>query len=118
MTATQHSEPLDAWQWDIRSARLATFECPWPGSLTRESWGEALDAWGFQEEFVATPGAHELGPRVIVYSRFLPNDDRQAATIPFHYCIVMEMSTFYELIFAAALPELVDTLRYLAPLIG
>jgi hypothetical protein len=35
----------------------------------------------------------------------------------FHSCIVLEMSTIYELVLAADLPELVDALRYLAPLI-
>ena len=118
MTAGGQDDPLDAWQWDIRTGRLSTYDFAWPGNLTRDNWGEALDTWGFQEEFVATPEAHELGPRVVVYSRFLSNDERHDATVmPFHYCVVVEMSTFYELIFAAALPELVDTLRYLMPLV-
>jgi hypothetical protein len=123
MAMTQgQSDPVDAWQWDIRSGRLSTYEFPWPGGLTEGDRGEALDAWGFQEEFVATPEARELGPRVVVYSRFLPDDagdgrDRESKAMPFQYCIVVEMSTSYELIFAAGLPELVDALRYLAPLI-
>jgi hypothetical protein len=57
----------------------------------------------------------------VVYSRFLPGDgdghDRDGKAVPFHYCIVLEMSTYYELVFAADLPELVDALRFLAPLI-
>jgi hypothetical protein len=116
MTAAEHSEPMEAWHWDIRTGRLATYEFPWPGELSHADRGEALDSWGFQEEYVATPEARELGPRVVIYSRFLPDDDDQA--MPFHYCIVVEMSTFYELVFAAGLPELIDVLRYLSPLIG
>jgi hypothetical protein len=112
MTSGQ-TEPLEEWQWDIRTGRLSTYEFPWPNDMSQGDHQEALDAWGFQEDFVATSESH-AGPTATVYSRFLLNDDK---AMPFHYCIVLEMSTYYELVFAADLPELVDALRYLAPLI-
>ncbi len=82
--------------------------------MTCGAKSEALDAWGFELEFVATPTAHETGVQAIVYSHFLLEDEK---AMPFHYCIVLEMNTFNELIFAADLPKLVDTLRYLEPII-
>jgi hypothetical protein len=117
--ALGQSEPLKAWQWDIRSARLMTCELPWPDGQVQGDRSVALDAWGFQQEFVTTPLAQgtgvETGVQANVYSRFLAEDDQDKG-MPFHYCIVLEMSTVYELVFAADLPELVDALRYLAPL--
>jgi hypothetical protein len=108
------AEPLEAWQWDIRSSRLARYEFPWPGDMPRGTKSDALDVWGFELELVASPAAHETGVQATVYSRFLPEDEK---AMPFHYCIVLEMNTFSELVFAADLPELVDTLRYLEPII-
>src|SRR5215467_2896013 len=107
------SDPLTAWHWDIRTGRLSTYEFPRPATLSHGDRQEALDAWGFQTEFAATSDSH--APRVMVYTRFLPEDVR---IMPFHYCIVLEMSSYYELVFAADLPEVVDALRYLAPIIG
>jgi hypothetical protein len=107
------TEPLDAWQWDIRTGRLSTYDMPLPSGMSQGDHQEALDGWGFQLAFTATSESH-LSPSVAVYSRFLPDDDK---AMPFHYCIVVELSTYYELVFAADLPELVDALRYLAPII-
>jgi hypothetical protein len=55
-----------------------------------------------------------LQPSTAIYSRFLPDGDK---LMPFHYSIVIELSTFYELVFVADLPKLVDALHHLAPLI-
>jgi hypothetical protein len=107
------TESLEVWQWDIRTSRLTRYEFPWPSGMSQGNRSEALDAWGFQLEFTATPDAH-AGPSATVYSRFLPDEDK---VMPFHYCIVIELSTFYELVFADDLPELVDVLRYLSPII-
>jgi hypothetical protein len=114
--APGQSEPLEAWHWDIRTRRLTTCEFPWPNGAVEGDRSAALDAWGFQHEFSATPSSQETGAHVSVYSHFLSDDD-QDKDILFHYCIVVEMSTVYELVFAADLPELVDALRYLAPII-
>ncbi|HEV8191119.1 MAG TPA: hypothetical protein VGP82_06505 [Ktedonobacterales bacterium] len=112
------AEPMQAWHWDIRTGRLAMYEFPRPNGMSAGDRAEALDAWGFQLEFSAMPESYS-GPTATVYSRFLPDGDqeRDSKVMPFHYCIVIELGASYDLVFAADLPELVDALRYLAPLI-
>jgi len=102
---------VEAWTW--QEGRLMSTEFPWP--VDERNLSRVLEQYGFQQEFIL--GSEPSVPWAAVFSSFADLDDELFATLPYHYLIVLHLGSYFEIILAADLPEMLEATRYIGPVI-
>ncbi len=74
-----------------------------------------LEQYGFQQEF--NLGSAPSVPWAAVFSSFADLDDELFAVLPYHYLILLHLGSYFEIILAADLQEMLEATRYIGPVI-